>query len=213
MNWVDGVLIALLLASVIVGSKKGLIRELMAFVIFFAAIIFSINYIDSFAVYVYERLGGSPLVSAFLSFAILLAASYAAFKLLGLLFYKIADVKNIKKRDQMGGALVGFLRGWTAVGFLTFLVFLLPLPDAFYVDFEDSFFGPTVAKTVPLMYESTARIHPQNPDFLKKIETTLIMEPSKSNGGKEMMSEERSEVYRVMYQIDRFFNLKPEAES
>ncbi len=213
MNWVDGVLIALLLASVIVGSKKGLVRELMAFVIFFAAIIFSVNYIDNFAVYVYEKLGGSPLVSAFLSFAILLAASYAAFKLLGLLFYKIADVKNVKKRDQMGGALVGFLRGWTAIGFLTFIVFLLPLPDAFYVDFEDSFFGPTVAKTVPLMYESTARIHPHNPNFLKKIETTLIMEPSKSNGGQGMMSEERSEVYRVMYQIDRFFNLEPEAES
>ena len=37
MNWVDAVLVVLLLASVIVGSKKGLIRELMAFAVFFAA--------------------------------------------------------------------------------------------------------------------------------------------------------------------------------
>ena len=35
MNWIDAVLIVLLLASVIVGSKKGLIREFMAFVVFF----------------------------------------------------------------------------------------------------------------------------------------------------------------------------------
>ena len=51
MNWVDAVLIVLLLASVIVGSKKGLIRELTAFVVFFAAIIISVNYIDDFAVW------------------------------------------------------------------------------------------------------------------------------------------------------------------
>ena len=40
MNWIDGILLVLLLASVIVGSKKGLIRELMAFLVFFVAIIF-----------------------------------------------------------------------------------------------------------------------------------------------------------------------------
>ena len=72
MNWVDGVLIVLLLASVIVGSKKGLIRELMAFIIFFTAVIVSVNYIDVFAVWVYAKLGGSPLISAFLSFLLLL---------------------------------------------------------------------------------------------------------------------------------------------
>jgi len=209
MNWVDGVLIALLLASVIVGSKKGLVRELMAFVIFFAAIVFSVNYIDNFAVWVYKQVGGSPLISAFLSFAILLAVSYVAFKLLGFLFYKVADIKNVKRRDQMGGAIIGFLRGWAAIGFITFLAFLLPMPEQFYTDFENSFFGPTVAKTVPLMYEGTSVVHPNNPNFIDKIENTLINAPS-SSGAPEMLSEDRADVYRVMYQIDRFFNLQSE---
>lgn len=207
MNWVDGVLIALLLASVIVGSKKGLVRELMAFVIFFAALIFSVNYLDNFAVWVYEQVGGSPLISAFLSFAILLALSYVAFKLLGLLFYKVADIKNVKRRDQMGGAIIGFLRGWAAIGFITFLAFLLPMPDRFYTDFQDSFIGPTVAKTLPLMYEGTKMVHPRNPSFIGKIENTLINTPATAKNGVDMMTEDRAEVYRVMYQIDRFFNL------
>ena len=174
MNWVDGVMIALLLASVIVGSKKGLIRELMAFAVFFVAIITSVNYIDSFAVWVYDNLGGSPLIAAFLSFAILIAASYAAFKLLGLLFYKIAAVKEVKRRDQMGGALVGFLRGWVVVSFLTFLTFLLPMPDSFYLNFEESFLGPAVAKTVPVLYEKTSVVHPQNTSFMTQMENTLL---------------------------------------
>ena len=207
MNWVDGVLIALLLASVIVGSKKGLVRELMAFVIFFAALIFSVNYLDNFAVWVYQQVGGSPLISAFLSFAILLALSYVVFKLLGYLFYRVADIKSAKRRDQMGGAIIGFLRGWAAIGFITFLAFLLPMPDRFYTDFEDSFIGPTVAKTLPLMYEGTKVVHPNNPNFIEKIENTLINTPSTANSGGDMMTEDRAEVYRVMYQIDRFFNL------
>lgn len=205
MNWIDGVLIALILTSVIIGSKKGLVRELSAFVIFFASLLTSITYIDKFAVWMYEHVGGSPLISAFLSFMILLTVSYAVFKLLGILFYKVASIKNQGKPDQVGGALVGFMRGWVAVGFLTFLVFLLPLPDKFYDYFGASWFGPVMAKTVPLMYESTSMVHPENPSFMKKIENTLLMTPT-SKDGKGVMSEERAEVHRVIYQLGRFFN-------
>ena len=205
MNWIDGVLIILLLVSVIVGSKKGLIREFMAFVVFFAAIIVSVNYIDNFAVLVYERLGGSPLISAFLSFAILLALTYAVFKILGILFYKIANIKQTGRKDQMGGALIGFLRGWVAIGFLSFLTFLLPMPDAFYTSYESSFFGPAVAKTIPLMFESTAKIHPNNPNFMEQIERTLLVIPSQSNDSK-LLDEDKIDVHRVLYQMERFFS-------
>lgn len=206
MNWIDIVLLALLLVSVIIGSKKGLIRELMAFIIFFTAIIFSVNYIDRFAVWVYDKLGGSPLISAFLSFVLLLALSYAVFKILGMLFYKIANLKQTGRKDQMGGALIGFLRGWVAIGFLTFVAFLLPLPNSFYIAFESSFFGPAVAKTIPLMYEGTAKIHPKNPDFMNQIEKTLLEAPTQGASGKQLLDEDRIEVHRVLYQMEKFFD-------
>ena len=203
MNWVDAVLLALLLAMVIVGTKKGLIRELTALVIFFAAIIISINYIDIFAIWVHNQLGGSPIVSAFLSFVILLAGSYAAFKIIGIIFYKIADIKGTGKKDQMGGALVGFLRGWLLIGFVTFLTFLLPLPSSFYTSFEESLFGPAIAKTVPLIYEGTSVLHPNNPDFIEKIETTLLLTQSQTEGG--TTNEARDEVYTALQNLHRFF--------
>jgi uncharacterized membrane protein required for colicin V production len=206
MNWIDGILLIILLGSVIVGSKKGLIRELMAFIIFFTAVIVSVNYIDSFAVWMYDKFGGSPLISAFLSFITLLALSYALFKVLGIVFYRIADLKSIGRKDQMGGALVGFLRGWVAVGFITLISFLLPMPDTFYESFENSFFGPAVAKTIPLMYEGTAKIHPDNPKFMDKMEQTLLEAPSKSNSnGKEILNEDKVKVHKVLYQMEKFF--------
>lgn len=207
MNWIDGILIVLLLASVIVGSKKGLIRELMAFIVFFTAIIVSVNYIDDFAVLVYSKLGGSPLISALLSFVILIAVSYAVFKILGLLFYKVANIKQVGRRDQMGGALIGFLRGWVTVGFLTLLVFLIPMPNNFYVAFESSFFGPAVAKTIPLMFDGTSKLHPQTPDFMSQMEKTLMVEPSDGSGSAD---DDRTDVYRTLYRMEKYFTISLE---
>lgn len=203
MNWIDGILIAILLAMVIVGSKKGLIREFMAFVVIFAAIIVSINYIDNFAVWVNGQLSVSPLVSAFLSFIILLALTYAIFKMLGMAFYRLADLKKAGKRDQMGGALVGFLRGWVAASFLTFLTFLMPMPDSFYLSFSESFFGPAIAKTIPLMFDNTSVVHPNTPHFMQQMEETL-MNPNMTSAG--MLTEDRQQVHQALRNLDLYFN-------
>ncbi len=210
MNWIDALLIVLLLSMVIIGSKKGLIRELMAFAVFFVAVIVSVNYIDNFAVWVYEQVGGSPLTSAVLAFVALLAICYAAFKLLGLIFYKVANIKQTGKKDQLGGALVGFLRGWVAVGFLTFLVFLLPMPDAFYTSFDASFFGPTIAKTVPLMFEGTSKLHPNNQSFMGQMEKTLLVAPNESGGKSDDLDEYKVEVHRALYQMEQYFQVGTE---
>jgi hypothetical protein len=137
---------------------------------------------------------------------ILLAVSYAVFKLLGILFYKVANIKTSGKRDQMGGALVGFLRGWLAVSFLTFLIFLLPMPDGFYTSFDNSFFGSTVIRTIPIVYDNTKAIHPRRPAFMGQIENTLLVAPGKTTKGANMPTEERQEVHRVIYHMDRIMN-------
>ena len=207
MNWIDIVLLVLLVAAVIVGSRKGLIRELLALAVLTATVIVSINYIDIISVKIYDMIGGSPLVTAIISFIVLLAFIYAIFKLLGLLFYRIANLQKLGKKDQLGGALVGAVRGWVVISFALFLVFLMPMPDRFYTDFEESFLGPTFAKTLPLMYESTAGLHPKNVDFMEKVEKTLLHRSSAdmSESQRFRMAEDREQVYRVIYQMDKFF--------
>jgi len=210
MNWVDIVLLVLLVAAVIIGSKKGLIRELMALAVLAATVIVSINYIDQIAITVYEQIGGSPLVTALISFIILLALIYALFKLLAIIFYKVANLQKLGKKDQVGGALVGAVRGWIIISFLIFIVFLFPMPERFYLDFESSFLGPTFARTVPVLYESTAVVHPNSPSFMSKVENTLIQKPTPNMSQEERkeLSASREEVYRVVFQIDRFFGSK-----
>jgi uncharacterized membrane protein required for colicin V production len=204
MNVVDYVLLALLLAMVIVGSKKGLIREMAAFFTLLPSIIVSILLMDSVTVLVYERLGGSPLVVAFLSFIVLLGMVYATFKLIGMGIAKIIHLQKKSKTDQMGGAFLGFARGWVLISFVFFLLFLLPMPAGFYLAVENSFFGPTLIKTIPVLFESSAPLHPKNPSFFAKIESALTLQKS----GKTVPPEEIGNVDLVLYQIHRFFNLE-----
>ncbi len=210
MNWVDIVLMVLLVAALIVGSKKGLIRELTALIVLTAAVISSVNYIDIIATKVYEQLGGSPLVTAIISFILLLALIYAVFKLLAMVFYKVASVQKLGKKDQLGGALIGFIRGWVIISFCVFLVFLMPMPEKFYTDFEASFLGSTFAKTLPALYETSSSLHPQNPEFMPKIETALLQRPSgsMSQEDRQKLSDSREQVYKVIYQMDKFFGSK-----
>ncbi len=197
MNWIDIVLLILLVAMVIVGSKKGLIRELAALIVLGATVILSINYIDFIAVKIHELLGGSPLVTAIISFVVLLAFIYAAFKLLAMMFYRIANLQKLGKKDQLGGALVGAVRGWIVIAFLVFLVFLIPMPDKFYADFNGSLFGPVVAKTLPAIYNSTSIVHPGSPDFMTKVERTLLQNLTESPESREQVNSVFSQMLRT----------------
>ncbi|MCP4568739.1 MAG: CvpA family protein [FCB group bacterium] len=205
MNIVDYILLALLVAMVIVGSKKGLLRELTAFFTLIPAVVVSINFMDIFSVIVYEKIGGSPMVVTFLSFILLLGIAYAVFKLLGMGIARIVHLQRKGRKDQMGGAFLGFMRGWVVMSFIFFLLFLLPMPAGFYLAVEDSFFGPTLIKTVPFMYETSTSLHPDNTSFFSKVESALMLKEA----GVRLTPETRSDVDLVLYQIQRFFTVGP----
>jgi uncharacterized membrane protein required for colicin V production len=203
MNIVDYILLALLVAMVIIGSKKGLIRELTALGTLIPAVIVSINFMDSFSVIVYEKVGGSPMVVTFFSFILLLGAAYAVFKLIGIGVAKIIHLQRKGRKDQMGGALIGFARGWVVISFVFFLLFLLPMPAGFYVAVQNSIFGPILIKTVPVMYESSSALHSHNPSFYNKVESALELRKSNT----KLDPATQAEVSSVLFQIQHFFHV------
>lgn len=208
LNWVDMGLLALLVSMTVVGSRKGLVRELMAFFVFAAALIVSIRYIDEVAVKVQEEIGLPSLGSALLSFLIVMGAAYAAFKLLGIVFYRVAHLQTLGPKDRFGGALVGVLRGWLALSLLIFLTFLAPLPDGYYREFKASALGQTIARTLPLLYDTATPIHAVDEDFSDKVENMLLMRVDKSKLSEEEiadMRQSRREVYRKIYKMDSVY--------
>ncbi len=113
------------------------------------------------------------MVVSFVSFVLILIFFYLAFRLLGMLFNKALSLSSLGRIDQVGGGLVGFIRGWVLVGFVLFLLFYLPFPQRFYDSIENSFFAPALTGSVPMLYESTDFMHPQSPEFMPKIRASL----------------------------------------
>jgi uncharacterized membrane protein required for colicin V production len=179
MNYVDYVLLALLVVAMIFGSRRGVVRESMGVIAFMVGLIFATHYIDWLAVGLTKRMALSPVLVSFVGFVVLVVAVFLVFRLLALLFYRVASVSSLGKADHVGGALAGLLRGWLMLGFLLFLMLYLPLPQSTLDAVDDSFLAPGMQRTVPMLYEASAVLHPSNDRFITKVRAALDVVPGR----------------------------------
>jgi len=173
MNWLDFVLIAALLIAVILGSKVGLVRSVMRFFALAAGIIITTNNSDIIAVEVARHIDASPMVIAIISFIILLAVLYGVFRLVVIMFYKVSQMQSLGRTDKIGGGIMGAVRGWVFMGFVFFLLTLLPMPDGYHRMIDGSALSMPMMKTIPVIYEGSAPLHPSSKSFVQRVETSL----------------------------------------
>lgn len=177
MNWVDYVLLALLVVAMIFGTRRGVIRESMGLVAFMVGIVFATHYIDWLAYALTRRMTLSPVLVSFVGFLVLVVFAFLVFRILALIFYRIASVGKLGKVDHLGGALAGLLRGWLMLGFLLFLMLYLPLPQSTMLAVDDSFLAPGMRGSIPFLYEASSVVHPSNDRFINKVRAALELEP------------------------------------
>jgi uncharacterized membrane protein required for colicin V production len=173
MNWLDFVLVAGLLIAVILGSKVGLVRSVMRFFALAAGVIITTNNSDIIAIEIARHIDASPMVIAIISFAILLAVLYGVFRLVVLMFYKVSQLQTLGRTDKIGGGIMGAVRGWVFMGFVFFLMSLLPMPEGFLSMVDKSVLSTPMMKTIPILYDGTASLHPESSSFVKQVETSL----------------------------------------
>ena len=179
MNWVDYVLLALLVVAMILGSRRGMIRECMGLVAFMTGLIFATHYIDWLAITLTRRMALSPVLVSFVGFVVLVVFVFLVFRVLALLFYRVASVGKLGKADHVGGAFAGMLRGWLMLGFVLFLLLYLPLPPNTTAAIDDSFLAPGMRGAVPFLYEASGFLHPSNDRFITKVRAALEVEPGR----------------------------------
>jgi len=173
MNWFDIALITLLLVAMSLGSKKGLIRELMGFFALALGVIVTVKNIDFIALEVAQHIDASPLIIAVISFVILLVVLYGLFRLAAYTFYKVGELQKLGRKDKVGGAIVGAVKGWVVIGLVLFLCMLLPMPNAYYNALDKSILTEPMMRSLPLLFESTSPLHPGSGTFIQEIEGSI----------------------------------------
>ena len=205
MNWIDFVLIGLLLVAIIIGSRRGLFSGLMGMLGLVCGVIFSINYMDQITAKFLSHMRVSTVMVVFMEFIVVFVMVYVGIKLLGYLFYKFASLKPLGNLDKVGGAIMGIFQGWIVLGVLLFLLIFLPLPDSFVAKLDNSFFAPGMRGVVPMIYDETAFLHPESPSLVNKVKTALRTDPDKSSRDFGGFSTEGPSVSRIIHSMEEYF--------
>ena len=205
MNWIDFVLIGLLLIAIFVGSKRGLFSGLMGVVGLMCGVIFAVNYADWLTSKFLSHMKVSTVMIVFMGFIVMVVLIYVCIKLLGYIFYKVASLKSLGNLDKVGGAIMGIFNGWILLGVILFLFIFLPLPDSFVAKLDTSFFAPGMRGVVPMIYDETTFLHPENLNLVIKMKKALKAEASDNSKGIGVFSGDNSSVSRIIHSMEDYF--------
>ncbi len=124
MNWIDAVVIAIILLSALVGLARGLIREVMSLAVWLAAVGVGYLYYKPFAAILtnYITPPGVRLAVAFVVLVLLVL-------ILGAFLGALIDKTGLTSVDRALGLLFGAARGGVLVAMMVFLAGLTPMAD------------------------------------------------------------------------------------
>jgi uncharacterized membrane protein required for colicin V production len=211
MNVIDILLLIGVAACAGWGAKKGFVRMFMITAGLVAAIILAVHYNDGFAGELAAYFAASPLWIAMIAFVLSSMLLFALFRMGAKLFFRVANLQEMGRRDQLGGALVGVVFGWILMGYLVFLGMFLPITYTLEPQLEGSLLALPMGSSVPFVYESSARLHPSESNFMVKMESSLASaldtaKDRKGPGGRRTPTNlDRARVNDFLDRLERYF--------
>jgi membrane protein required for colicin V production len=127
MHWVDLIIIAIVILSVVIGIFRGFIKESISLATWIIAIIIAWIYHPDLAS-VFEQHIDSPTLRLGIAFAILFVVTLIIGGLVNFALGELVDRTGLTGTDRTLGAVFGILRGILVVGVLVLLAGLTPLP-------------------------------------------------------------------------------------
>jgi membrane protein required for colicin V production len=118
MNWLDYVLLSIIVITAIVGIFKGFVRQVIGLVAVIAGLVLSVIYYQQTAG-IFMRLVKNQLVSNFLGFLLIFVIVLVAGAILGHLFTK-AMVGPLAFANRLFGAVFGVIKAVLICGIIVF---------------------------------------------------------------------------------------------
>jgi membrane protein required for colicin V production len=128
MNWIDYLLIALIVFSSVAGAMRGLLREVIALLTWVAAVWIAWHY----AGVLEPHLGGAlanDSVRAWAARTIIFLAVVLIGTLIGAIVGRLVRLSIFSGTDRFFGGIFGFLRGLVMIGLFVMLCHALRLND------------------------------------------------------------------------------------
>ncbi|RCX32171.1 CvpA family protein [Thioalbus denitrificans] len=128
MNWVDFVILGILLVSTLISLVRGFAREALSLLVWAAAFWVAITYSESLEALFVDHIN-TPSVRLALAFFALFLATLVAGGLVNFLIGQLVDKTGLSGTDRVLGMVFGAARGVAVVALLVLLAGLTPLPQ------------------------------------------------------------------------------------
>ncbi len=125
-NWVDILLILLLIKTVYSGARAGMSAELFRVIGTIISIVVSLHYYNEIAVVLNNYIKAPAWLLEVVVLTAIIILSSIIFRYVVILLLKILNIQFIQHVEKIGGALLGLARGFLAGGLLLIVLSLLP---------------------------------------------------------------------------------------
>lgn len=125
MNWLDFVLIIILITSTIVGIIKGFVKQIFSILAVIIGLILALSFYSRFS-WVYRRMTSNELLAHFLGFVTIFFVVFGLGLAASYIFSKLAKGQLMVFNNVLGG-LFGFLAGLLVCGVIVFALSAFPI--------------------------------------------------------------------------------------
>lgn len=129
MIWIDFVIIALIIITLIAGLLRGLSQQAFSLIFWLLAIVVGLNFSVEFSVFLKTTVS-HPHARIAASFALLFLITLITGEIIGLLLGELVKKAELSFSDRFGGMLFGVAHGMVAVTVLILLAGLSVLPNS-----------------------------------------------------------------------------------
>ena len=178
LNWVDCVILVILIRTTYVGFSRGLSWEIIRLLGVVVAFVIAIHNYDKIGSFIGSNSPVPSIVANLFSFLVLVFGAVLVFKFIGFGLHKILEIELLSPLEHVGGLVLGFIRGAVLALITLIIMLIISVP---YIDDSikgRSFLGGKLLRAAPIVYDATARFFPESgemkemdkEEFLKRLE-------------------------------------------
>ena len=120
MGWLDFAVLGVLIASIVLGLKRGLVREIISLAGIITGLVIASRFYKNFTFF--GKTFKNPVLGRTISFLLIFAGIAAVFGIIGMLVHKFVKAGGLGMLDHLGGFIFGFLKGVSVTGIILFLL-------------------------------------------------------------------------------------------
>ena len=184
INWVDVLVVILILRTSYVAFQDGLSHEILPFIGSLCMLVFSLHYYNKIALYLYNIGFALPMsVLNLLGFILSAVCIGILFRFIKAIIDKIIKVSWHPLIERFGGLLAGVIKGAVLTSMILIIIVLIPLSYLQWSVRDRSMTGVYFLRIGPAIYEKVAVFLPTvkvggSPAYTKKLMMNLLSEKS-----------------------------------